>query len=71
MNQNKQYLETCRQCGQVPHYIYRVNKLKGIKLICSRCAKIQTRYHKQNLLHEYSVTKLKEGGDNETNTDSG
>ena len=70
MNQNKLYLSNCRQCGQTPHYVYRVNKLRGVRLMCSKCTLIQTRYSKLNLLHEYSVIKLEEGGNNETNTSS-
>ena len=72
MNQNKQYLSICKNCQQKqPHYVYRVNKLRGVRLMCSKCGSIQKRYSKLNLLHEYSVTKSEEGGDNETNKSSG
>ena len=54
MNNHKQYLIWCSNCGrQTGHFIIKQNLRKGVILNCSHCGNSKKNYNKLQFLKEY------------------
>ena len=50
------YIIFCSNCNkQTPHRVWKVNRMRGVKLRCLSCGIIKNRYHKLSKLKEKEV----------------